>query len=181
MDIFQTIEKNDLLKVGLIVLAVYLFMNYYQEHLDNTPTSPIVPVTVDNSNSVLAQPSMVSNVPVVPVSSTGAPGSLAANPPMVAVPNVTGQTQLTTSDLLPQYNDASDFAKQNPVSSILQDQNFLQTGYHIGVNTSIQSNKIPYLDIRSCPPIVKQQQGPWNQSSYEETPGAKRRGFEIGQ
>ena len=93
---------------------------------------------------------------------------------------VTGNTQLTTADLLPKYDDASDFAKQNPVSKVLQEQNFLQAGYHIGINSTIQSNKIPYLDLRSAPPIAKQSAGPWNQSSYEEPMGAKRRYMEIG-
>jgi hypothetical protein len=44
----------------------------------------------------------------------------------------------------------------------------------------MQSNKIPYHDIRSLPPIPKQDVGPWSQSSYEKSPAAQRRGFEIG-
>lgn len=171
MNILETIQKNDILKVLLILVGVYLFMTYYyKETLDNTgSTSPEVPVT----NAPIAQP---------------APGSLASNgaaPAMSAQQLqvdsiVAGPTQLTTSDLLPKYDDASDFAKQNPVSNILKEQNFLQAGYHIGINSTIQSNKIPYLDIRSAPPIPKQDVGPFNNSSYEEPMGAKRRFFELG-
>lgn len=169
MNILETIQKNNIFKVLLILAGVYFFMIYYnKETLDNTNYDAVqVPIT---------------QVPV----GDAAPGSLAAVPMMMSVEEqqvdsvVAGPTQLSTSDLLPKYDDASDFAKQNPVSKILQEQNFLQAGYHIGINTTIQSNKIPYLDIRSAPPIPKQEAGPWNQSSYEEPMGAKRRHLEIG-
>jgi hypothetical protein len=43
----------------------------------------------------------------------------------------------------------------------------------------MQSNKIPYHDIRSLPPIPKESIGPWNQSSFEQSPAQLRRGVEI--
>ena len=52
---------------------------------------------------------------------------------------VAGSTPLTTQDLLPVYDSANEFAQQNPVSKLLQEQNFLQAGYHTGINTTIQS------------------------------------------
>lgn len=171
MNIVETIQKNDILKVLLILAGVYFFMTYYyKEALEN----------VSEATVKVAAP--VTQVPVT----QAAPGSLAVGAPTGSAQEqqvasvVAGSTQLTTSDLLPKYDDASDFAKQNPVSKILQEQNFLQAGYHIGINTTIQSNKIPYLDIRSCPPIPKQEAGPWNQSTFEEPAGAKRRYLEIG-
>jgi len=169
MNIVETIQKNDILKVLLILAGVYFFMTYYyKETLENV------------SDLDVAVSAPVTQVPVV----QAAPGSLAVDALTGSQQQVdsvvAGQTQLTTSDLLPKYDDASDFAKQNPVSKILQEQNFLQAGYHIGINTQIQSNKIPYLDIRSMPPIPKQEAGPWNQSSFEEPVGAKRRHLEIG-
>jgi hypothetical protein len=173
MNIVETIQKNDILKVLLILAGVYFFMTYYyKEALENVGDSAVKAVSVP-----------VTEVPIA----QAAPGSLAAGAPVGSAQDqqvdsvVAGSTQLTTSDLLPKYDDASDFAKQNPVSKILQEQNFLQAGYHIGINTTIQSNKIPYLDIRSCPPIPKQEAGPWNQSSFEEPVGAKRRYLELGQ
>lgn len=175
-NIIETIQKNDLLKVLLILGAVYFFMTYYnKEKLDNTDSKVSVPVT-QVSISEQGQPAQ----------GQPAPGSLAAAAPQTSpqaqqiASVVAGSTQLSTSDLLPKYDDASDFAKQNPVSKILHDQNFLQAGYHVGINTTIQSNKIPYLDIRSAPPIPKQEVGPFNNSSYEEPMGAKRRYFELG-
>lgn len=90
---------------------------------------------------------------------------------------------LTSSDLLPQLNNAAnDFVKQNPVAKLLKDQNFLVSGYHIGINTVLTSSKIPYYDLRSAPVIPKQDLSPWNNSSIEDPPGAaNRRTFEIGQ
>jgi len=172
MNIVETIQKNDILKVLLILAGVYLFMTYYyKETLENV-----------GETTIKVESAADTKVPVT----QAAPGSLAVGAPMMSAKQqevasvVAGSTQLTTSDLLPKYDDASDFAKQNPVSKILQEQNFLQAGYHIGINTTIQSNKIPYLDIRSMPPIPKQEAGPWNQSTFEEPVGAKRRHFEIG-
>lgn len=86
---------------------------------------------------------------------------------------------LKAEDLLPQYDDANEFAKQNPVSQLLKEQNFLISGYHVGINTVMQSNKIPYHDIRSVPPIPKESVGPWSQSSYETPVGSNRRQLEI--
>ncbi len=82
-------------------------------------------------------------------------------------------------DLLPKYDDANAFAKENPVSKLLKEQNFLISGYHVGVNTVLQSNKIGNLDLRSLPPIPKESVGPWHQSSYEQSAGQLRRGVEI--
>jgi predicted RND superfamily exporter protein len=93
---------------------------------------------------------------------------------------VVGKDQVKAEDLLPQYDDANEFAKENPVSKLLKEQNFLVSGYHVGVNTVMQSNKIPYHDIRSLPPIPKESVGPFLESSYEQSPAQMRRFFEIG-
>jgi hypothetical protein len=93
---------------------------------------------------------------------------------------VAGADQVKPDDLLPKYDAENEFAKENPVSKLLKEQNFLISGYHVGVNTVMQSNKIPYHDIRSLPPIPKENAGPWNQSSYEQSPAQMRRFFEIG-
>ena len=50
----------------------------------------------------------------------------------------------------------------------------------MGINTVLQSNKIPYYDLRSAPVIPKQDVGPWSQSSFTENSASKRRYFEIG-
>lgn len=87
--------------------------------------------------------------------------------------------QITSEELLPKYDEANEFAKQNPVSDLLKEQNFLISGYHMGINTVMQSNKISYHDLRSAPPIPKQNVGPFLQSSYETPAGTNRRSLEI--
>ena len=169
MNIIEIIPKNDLLKVFLVIVAVYFIMKYYnREGLENVVSTPPPP----QQQPKLVQP----QVQQTPQAQVMQPQEQQRQIEKV----VAGQTQLTTNDLLPKYDDANDFAKQNPVSKLLQEQNFLQAGYHMGINTVVSSNKIPYLDIRSCPPIPKQDVGPFNNSSYEEPAGAGRRALEIG-
>lgn len=184
MSFLNTIKHNEIIQVVILVGVIYLFMTFFQkEKLSNTsstsnysnaPTPPAIN-TMANSTPIVAQPQIAPDS----LANLGGPPHRTATQNMIES-IVSGPTQLTTKDLLPVYNDASKFAKQNPVSQILKDQNFVEAGYHIGINTVIQSNKIPYLDLRSCPPIPKQEVGPWNQSSFEEPAGGKRRYLEIG-
>ena len=160
MNILETIQNNDMLKVILILVAVYLFINYYnKETLENT----YVPK--------LATPSQDSNQLL---------NIIDANDHQEHVDKiVAGKTALKTDDLLPKYDDANEFAKENPVSKLLKEQNFLQAGHHHGINTVVQSNRIKYHDLRSAIPIPKTSTGPWQQSSYEQPAGANRRYLEI--
>jgi hypothetical protein len=173
MDILEMIQKNDMLKVILILVAVYFFMKYYnRESLDNVAgTKPSLPLVVPSSQTPVTQ---------AEVSAIQAQVFAKSDQQEQVEKVVAGASQLSAGDLLPKYDDANDFAKQNPVSKLLQEQNFLQAGYHMGINTVIQSNKIPYLDIRSCPPIPKQEVGPFNNSSFEQPVGSNRRFLEIG-
>ena len=175
--LFETIQNNDMLKVLLILVGVYFFMRiYHRENLDNVTAVVTAPV-----QALPAGLQAISGKAALPTTQAPPQGiSLSSNAQSAGVAPIASATALTTSDLLPKYSDANDFAKQNPVSKLLQEQNFLQAGYHFGINTVIQSNKIPYLDLRSAPPIPKQEVGPWGQSSYEQPAGASRRALEIG-
>ena len=165
-EVYDYVQKSDLIKILLVLVAVYLFMKfYYKETLENTPASSAA-VQIP----VMAQPA-VSSVVVAPPTETAQQTHIDTI--------VAGQTQLTTADLLPKYDEANDFTKENPVSKLLQEQNFLQSGYHMGINSLVQSNKIAYLDLRSAPPIPKQDVGPFLNSSFEEPMGAKRKFFEM--
>ena len=157
-NIIDTIKNNDFVKLVLIVAAVYFFTQYYyKEKLENVDSKQSTTVT-----------------PVKPVEKV-----LEVN--QEAIDKVVAdKKQLKPEDLLPNYNEANDFTKQNPVSKLLQEQNFLTSSYHIGINTVSQSNKIPYLDLRSAPPIPKQEIGPFMQSSYEKPMGDGRRHLDIG-
>lgn len=163
-NIIQIVKNNDLVKILLILGAVYVFMQYYhKENLENVEST--------TKRTMIAQPSSSMKF------ASSEPMSDAQAKQIDKV--VAGTTTLTTEDLLPKYDDANEFAKQNPTSKLLASQSFLTSGYHMGINTVSQSNKIPYHDIRSCPPIVKQELGPWNNSSYDSPVGSGRRQLEI--
>lgn len=152
-DIFKMIKSNDLLKIALVLLGVYLFLTYKstgKEGVDNVIDAKLEIKKED-------QPKPIGKEQVV-----------------------TEKKQIDGEDLLPKYDDANEFAKQNPVSKLLKEQNFLISGYHVGINTVMQSNKIPYYDIRSAPPIPKEVVSPWSQSSFEQPAGAGRKQLEVG-
>jgi len=162
-ELIDFVKNNVLIQILIVGAIIYYFIQYNKETLDN--------ISGINSITQAIQP-VVEMAPVT---------SPVVDEQSAYVDNiVAGSSQLTTSDLLPVYDDANDFSKQNPVSKLLASQNYLQAGFHSGVNTVIQSNGIPYLDLRSCPPIPKQEVGPWQQSSYEQSAGAQRRFLEIG-
>ena len=167
-NIIETIQSNDLVKILLIIGLVYFLMTYMKgskkESLENID-GPVLPLELP------------ANQPTMSFTPANIPSAEAQQKQIDDV--VAGQQKLTADDLLPKYDDANAFAKENPVSQLLKEQNFLVSGFHAGINTVMQSNKIPYLDLRVLPPIPKESVGPWNQSSYEQSPASLRRGLEI--
>jgi len=186
--ILEMIQKNNMLQLFLVLAAVYLFITLYnkKEGLENAaPSEPVDFKTAVESGSTLGTASSEPALPETQVVQPQVDETKAEAMPKVEeqaqVEKVlAGAAQLSADDLLPKYDDANEFAKENPVTKLLKEQNFLQSGYHIGINTIVQSNKIPYLDIRSAPPIPKEQVGPWNQSSFERPAGFGRKFLEIG-
>lgn len=86
--------------------------------------------------------------------------------------------QLKAEELLPQDN-YSLWAQVNPSGEgSLKDRNFLQSGYHIGINTVGQTLRNANLQLRSEPPCPQIKVSPWLQSSIE--PDVSRRPMEIG-
>jgi hypothetical protein len=86
--------------------------------------------------------------------------------------------QLTAEELLPQDN-SSLWAQVNPSGEgSLKDRNFLQSGYHIGINTVGQTLRNANLQLRSEPPCPQIRVSPWIQSTIE--PDVSRLPFEIG-
>lgn len=157
---YLTNVKLDWVKVLIFLAGIYIIVTLTQENLTNEVSEVTQPETKSESTEV--QPQVQTPAPEV-----------------VVAKEETAET-IKPEDLLPVYDEANEFAKQNPVSKLLQEQNFLVSGYHVGINTVMQSNKIPYHDIRSLPPIPKEYVGPWSQSSYEKSAGDSRRLFEIG-
>lgn len=86
--------------------------------------------------------------------------------------------QLSPAELLP--GDAnSTWAQVNPAGQgSLGDQNFLNAGFHVGVNTVGQTLRNANLQLRSEPPNPQVKVSPWLQSTIE--PDTNRRPMEIG-
>ena len=86
--------------------------------------------------------------------------------------------QLSAEELLPQDN-SSLWAQVNPSGEgSLKDRNFLQSGYHIGINTVGQTLRNANLQLRSEPPCPQVRVSPWLQATIE--PDLGRKPFEIG-
>ena len=84
--------------------------------------------------------------------------------------------QLTPAELLP--GDAnSKWAQVNPAGQgELKDVNFLDAGYHLGVNTVGQSLRNANRQLRSEPSNPQVKVSPWNQTTIE--PDISRRPLE---
>jgi hypothetical protein len=88
--------------------------------------------------------------------------------------------KLTVEDLLPKDAANSTWAQVNPAGQgDVADQNFLNAGFHVGINTVGQSMRNANLTLRSDPPNPKMKVSPWNQSTIEYD--ASRRHFEVGE
>ena len=149
--IIDIIKNNDLIKILLVLVGVYFVITYFKKE------------SLENVEGEMAQPEAEAQVQQVQ-----------------QAPIVEEKSQLQQNDLLPQYDDANEFAQQNPVSNLLKEQNFIVSGHHIGINTVMQSNKIPYHDLRSAPPIPKETISPFLNSSFQTPAGSGRRQLEIG-
>lgn len=86
--------------------------------------------------------------------------------------------KLTPEELLPLDAANSDWAQVNPSGQgCVKNQNFLTSGYHMGVNSVGSTLRNPNLQLRSEPPNPREKVGPWMQSTIE--PDLNRRPLEI--
>lgn len=94
-----------------------------------------------------------------------------ASVPSSAAPSIgsgyVGQPVADPSQLLPKDKN-SEWSKLNPsMNSDPMIPDLLQAGALLGLDTIGQTLKNPNLQLRSDPIIVKQNVGPWNNSTYE--------------
>ncbi len=95
-----------------------------------------------------------------------------------STPGCVPKEQLSPEELLPQSN-SSEWAKVNPEGvGTLKDKNFLQAGYHVGINTVGQTLRNANLQLRSDPPNPQVAISPWLQSTI--SPDMNRKPMEIG-
>lgn len=99
--------------------------------------------------------------------------------PLSPAPTCYPRDRLTAEDLLPKDAANSKWAQLNPAGQgDVQDQNFLTSGYHIGVNTQGQSLRNANYQLRSEPANPQQAVSPWNIATI--TPDINRKALEIG-
>lgn len=85
---------------------------------------------------------------------------------------------LTPQDLLPGDSNST-WAQTVPAGQgSLGDQNFLNAGFHVGINTVGQSLRNANLQLRSEPPNPQVKVSPWLQTTID--PDVNRRAMEIG-
>ena len=159
----------ELLKMVVIVFGIFALLHvlkgYYEPMVD-----------FDNLQNYDPRPS--ARYQIVPSADTFQEG---AQVPVVETPLevIVGEDTLRAEELLPTYDEANEFAKQNPVTELLKEQNYLISGYHLGINTTSQSSKIPNYDLRSLPPVPKSD-WPINNSSLDRSNAFQRRPLDIG-
>lgn len=165
--------SKQVLQVGgivlLLVVGVYLVMMYFgkEEYMD-------IVAEIERENDPAKDKYMAQDV-----SQLSAQQQVVDHEKVGDVAAVMAETASDPMDLLPHYDEASAWAESNPVTSgTVHDQNFLEAGYHYGVDTQGSSMRIASFDIRSTPPIKKEAVSIFNNSSY--TPDPFRKHFEIG-
>jgi hypothetical protein len=188
----MTISSN-WINIGLTILAVvillYLIGNYYnskshhKEHFNNnTPYQPGLLNSVDNS-PVKPSKGLGKNEEYSEVNLTNNTIDEVETRKNTkhknAYPNdCYPKDQLNASELLPS-DPNSKWAQVNPAGQgELGDQNFLDAGFHMGVNTVGQTLRNPNLQLRSEPPNPQLKVSPWMQSTIEAD--SNRKPMEIG-
>ena len=95
------------------------------------------------------------------------------------IPSCLPKDQLMPQELLPQDSESNQWSLANPQGSgSLKDKNFLQSGYHVGINTVGQTLRNANMQLRSDPPNPQVQVSPWQQTTIN--PDTNRKPMEIG-
>ena len=158
--------------------------NDFNQVVNNDPDG--AQVTENNSVNTQDVPQVTENNPVEGPSASEPLGTNAQPGPVAdlfktsnAVPDQCYPKDiLSADDLLPMSKDST-WAQSVPAGQgSLTDQNFLNAGYHLGVNTVGQSLRNANRQIRSDPPCPRRKVSPWLQSTIE--PDTNRKALEIG-
>lgn len=100
-----------------------------------------------------------------------------ANNTVAAVMARDDADQLCEEDLLPADENTLWSSVMPKGAGSLEEKNFLQAGYHLGINTVGQSLRNANYQLRSDPPNPRMTVSPWMQSTID--PDLNRRNFEI--
>jgi hypothetical protein len=199
-------KNNEMMRLGLIVVAACVFIylihsyndinnleqeNFFAENTIPSPNNVSIDNVVDESeDEVLESEDEVSDpLPsedennetfrTVPEEPEANYQEEAANDTAGRLPNECyPKDVLTPQDLLPQDSNST-WAQTVPSGQgALGDQNFLNAGFHVGINTVGQSLRNANLQLRSEPANPQLKVSPWLQSTID--PDANRRAMEIG-
>jgi len=172
--------KNDFVKIGLILVAgcvlIYVITEYQnkQEQVAAEVQEQFQQQKQKQQQQVAASRPLGDNEIYQGVQAESGP-ELADNK---YTKDCFPKDQLTPGELLPGDKN-SKWAQVNPESQGgLGDQNFLNAGYHVGINTVGQTLRNANLQLRSEPPNPQVAVSPWSQSSIE--PDTNRKPLEIG-
>lgn len=180
--------KNLLIVLAIIIAIIFVLNLFKTEGFDATTDGIVVNEQIDNANDVtgIVENTTAESVDVeendtklsnVPLNQTTLPYPQPSNG--YDVKTLENET-LIAEDLKPHSDPTNIWNAVNPdVPGTFEDRNFLDAGYHIGIDTQLGSLKLKYHDIRSLPPIPRVKVGPWNQSTYDPY-DINRREFEIG-
>ena len=173
-------------EIILCVLALLVFKHLLDCYCRNRNNSVETFENAGNSenagNAGNAGNAVVANnsVPAASSNSNSEYGNLGASNSIQQenVANGSPRDQLSPEELLP--SDAnSQWAQISPNGQgQLMDGNFLEAGYHIGVNTVGQSLRNANRQLRSEPPNPQIKVSPWSQTTIESD--SNRRALEIG-
>ena len=197
-------KNNEMMRLVLIVVAACVFIylihsynntnNLEQENFfadgEQTVDSPNVVNTPDEEPDVLVgndqeegevlpseqegENETFRTVPEEPAQENQEPNNAGNALPNECYP----KDVLTPQDLLPQDSNST-WAQTVPSGQgSLGDQNFLNAGFHVGINTVGQSLRNANLQLRSEPANPQLKVSPWLQSTIE--PDVNRRAMEIG-
>ena len=180
-----------LLLIGLAVVILAILITQYMNTNKAAKMNPpkIIDIPQSKGNEYFSQPSPMPVAPVVTQEMNVVMPNESNNNEMYKAVDFNTESKLpaacnprdknTVADLLPKDAANSKWAQANPAGTgSVTDQNFLNSGYLAGINTVGQTLKNPNYQLRSDPPIEKQNIGPWQQSTIEYD--VNRRFFEIG-
>tara|TARA_B100000787_G_C16141111_1_gene272016 strand:- start:102 stop:686 length:585 start_codon:yes stop_codon:yes gene_type:complete len=192
-------KNNEMMRLVLIIVSacVFIFLIHSYNNSNNLEQENFFAKTGDSPNNVNDNESVVSNESVdnellVGNENSGdvLPAEEDENETFRTVPEDTKKEEvtlpnecypkdvLTSQDLLPQDSNST-WAQTVPSGQgSLGDQNFLNAGFHVGINTVGQSLRNANLQLRSEPANPQLKVSPWLQSTID--PDANRRAMEIG-
>lgn len=160
--------KKFFTKDRMIILVLFVVIAAFMLYYSNGKSMVTDGMDVGTSETSSSENAEDTSNPAETVAASSAPSSAGSNYTSHAVAN--------PSELLPN-DENSQWASLNPSSqNAVNSPDVLQAGYHIGTVSQTRGNA--NLQLRSDPPIEKQQVGPWNQSSNE--PDRMRQPLEVG-